>query len=476
VSSLRARTSARTSKPSVALVLAAAGLTATLVAADGALLPREAAAAAEPSVANFELLAQCESGGRWHLNTGNGYYGGLQFSAATWNWIGFSGLPHQHSKETQIRAGQVLQARSGWGQWPACARKLDFHGSGGVQAPPTAIQARYAQLGGSGGFLGAPVSGEHRTPDGSGAFTHYQGGSLYWSPGTGPQVVRGAIRDAWAGLGWERSALRYPTTDELGTPDRVGRFNHFQHGSIYWTPATGAREVRGAIRDTWSRLGWERSALGYPTTHERTAPDGVGRFSHFQRGSVYWTPATGAQEVRGAIRDTWSRLGWERSALGYPTTGERPAAGGGRYSDFTGGSVYWTPKTGARELRTGIRNAWLAAGGPTSPLGFPTSDERRSADGTWRSSAFQDGVIYWSRATGYVPLFGEVHQAWLDAGGEQGPLGRPVEGTSVVPGGQEASFEGGTLVWDSASGVASLSVPEAADAEPSPGPEPVPTP
>ncbi len=76
-----------------------------------------------PSVASgsvWDKIAQCESGGRWHINTGNGYYGGLQFSAATWRSVGGPGLPHQHSRETQIKYAKILQARSGWGQW-GCA-------------------------------------------------------------------------------------------------------------------------------------------------------------------------------------------------------------------------------------------------------------------------------------------------------------------------------------------------------------------
>jgi hypothetical protein len=74
--------------------------------------------------ATWDALAQCESGGNWAANTGNGYYGGLQFSAGTWASVGGTGLPHEHSRETQIHFGQILQARSGWGQWPHCSAKL----------------------------------------------------------------------------------------------------------------------------------------------------------------------------------------------------------------------------------------------------------------------------------------------------------------------------------------------------------------
>ena len=84
----------------------------------------------EPS-ANFaggstvwDALARCESGGNWAINTGNGYYGGLQFSASTWHSVGGTGLPHQHSREEQIKRGQILQARAGWGQWPHCSAQL----------------------------------------------------------------------------------------------------------------------------------------------------------------------------------------------------------------------------------------------------------------------------------------------------------------------------------------------------------------
>ena len=72
----------------------------------------------------WDRLAQCESGGNWSINTGNGYYGGLQFSASTWRAYGGSGLPHQNSRAQQIAIAQKLQAAAGWGQWPACSAKL----------------------------------------------------------------------------------------------------------------------------------------------------------------------------------------------------------------------------------------------------------------------------------------------------------------------------------------------------------------
>jgi hypothetical protein len=68
----------------------------------------------------WDKIAKCESGGNWHINTGNGYYGGLQFSFRTWQSVGGPGYPHEHSREVQIHYAKILQARSGWGQW-SCA-------------------------------------------------------------------------------------------------------------------------------------------------------------------------------------------------------------------------------------------------------------------------------------------------------------------------------------------------------------------
>jgi len=100
----------------------ALGLTAASMAGTAALLG--AASPANASGVNWDAVAQCESSGNWGTNTGNGFYGGLQFTASTWHAMGGSGLPHQASRETQIAVAKKLQARAGWGQWPGCTSKL----------------------------------------------------------------------------------------------------------------------------------------------------------------------------------------------------------------------------------------------------------------------------------------------------------------------------------------------------------------
>ena len=95
-------------------MISAVLLTATLSA------PADAATAH-----NWDGVARCESSGNWHINTGNGYYGGLQFSLGTWHAYGGTGLPSQHSRETQIAiATKLRNASGGYGAWPGCAAKL----------------------------------------------------------------------------------------------------------------------------------------------------------------------------------------------------------------------------------------------------------------------------------------------------------------------------------------------------------------
>ncbi len=107
-------------------------------------------------------------------------------------------------------------------------------------SPEAAIHAKWLAIGGV-NFFGKPVTGVETCPDGVGRYTHYENGSIYWSPRTPACAIYGAIRDRWASLGWETSTLGYPTSDEMDTGDG-GRMNTFEHGRIIWYPNKGAWE------------------------------------------------------------------------------------------------------------------------------------------------------------------------------------------------------------------------------------------
>ncbi|MET9966730.1 transglycosylase family protein [Streptomyces sp. NPDC006356] len=107
-------------------VLAGAALLAPL----GLLAATGNAAAADSAV--WDRIAQCESGGNWHINTGNGYYGGLQFAASTWRAYGgtaYAPTADQASKEQQIAVATKVQRAQGWGAWPTCSARAGASGN-----------------------------------------------------------------------------------------------------------------------------------------------------------------------------------------------------------------------------------------------------------------------------------------------------------------------------------------------------------
>jgi LysM repeat protein len=86
--------------------------------------PARQSAPAVASGSVWDQLAQCGSGGNWAINTGNGFYGGLQFTISSWQAMGGSGLPSDASREEQIMRAEKLLAAQGWGAWPACTSAL----------------------------------------------------------------------------------------------------------------------------------------------------------------------------------------------------------------------------------------------------------------------------------------------------------------------------------------------------------------
>ncbi|WP_326831528.1 ubiquitin-like domain-containing protein [Arthrobacter sp. BL-252-APC-1A] len=89
--------------------------------------PAAAPGGTAPAGGAWAALAQCESGGNWHINSGNGYYGGLQFSTQSWLGAGggaYAPVASDATPEQQIAVAENLRANGGWGHWPSCARKL----------------------------------------------------------------------------------------------------------------------------------------------------------------------------------------------------------------------------------------------------------------------------------------------------------------------------------------------------------------
>ncbi|MEU0111419.1 transglycosylase family protein [Streptomyces sp. NPDC006251] len=133
------RPNARKNQVRTTAVLAGAALLAPL----GLLAATGNAAAADSGV--WDRIAQCESGGNWHINTGNGYYGGLQFAASTWRAYGgtaYAPTADRASRSQQIAVATKVQQAQGWDAWPTCSARAGASGgapaTGPVSAPESA--------------------------------------------------------------------------------------------------------------------------------------------------------------------------------------------------------------------------------------------------------------------------------------------------------------------------------------------------
>ncbi|MCX3291167.1 transglycosylase family protein [Streptomyces sp. NEAU-H22] len=131
------RPAARKNQVRTTAVLAGAALLAPL----GLLAATGNAAAADSGV--WDRIAQCESGGDWHINTGNGYYGGLQFAPSTWNAYGgtaYAPTADRASRSQQIAVATKVQRAQGWGAWPTCSARAGASGGAPAADPVTSTE------------------------------------------------------------------------------------------------------------------------------------------------------------------------------------------------------------------------------------------------------------------------------------------------------------------------------------------------
>ncbi len=367
----------------------------------------------------------------------------------------------------------------------------------GASALTGAVLARYTALGGPGGTLGLPTSDEVAAPRGT--VTGFVGGRLYASATSGVQLVRGGVLQAYLAAGGPGGRLGLPVGEEEGHASGVRA--RFEGGSVYWSPATGAQVVAGAALAAYVAAGEGAGPLGMPVAAE-TADGGGAYVTRFTGGRVYRSgagayvvsgaplaaylaaggpsgvlgapvgpaqaarAATGPDGLRqgfaggvvyagpggtavlfGGVLDAYRVLGEAGSPLGWPVAGESPVPGGVA-ARFTGGEIYWSARTGAHEVHGGIRERYLALAGPAGLLGLPTSDEQDAPGG--RLSTFTGGHVYWTPATGAHEVHGGILGRYLQLGGAGSTLGAPTSDEYAVPGGRRSDFRGGSIVWRAA--------------------------
>ena len=237
-----------------------------------------------------------------------------------------------------------------------------------------AILQRYEAMGGPNSWLGLPNSPEYTNPDGVGKRSQFINGSIYWHPHTGAHPVTILYMTKWNQFGWEMGWLGYPTGAEI-YHNNGGSRQEFQGAGLFWSQPTGVYAVGGAIRAKYNSAGGAEGPLGYPTTDELTVNKYNGRYNNFTNGTITWSGLTGARLMYAAMRDRWAEHGREDGQMGYPLSDVQIAPDGtGRYLHFEdGSSIYWYPIIGAWRIPTEIFRIWAQFDFEKGRFGYPAS-------------------------------------------------------------------------------------------------------
>ncbi len=239
------------------------------------------------------------------------------------------------------------------------------------------------------GALGSCLTNEYAVAGGDGVAQDFANGRAYWSADTGAFGLVGRINARYSELGGPDSWLGFPKTGELKTANGVGRLVHFENGSIYWSPSTGAWEIPGDMFRAWGTQNYENGGLGFPVGPAKPFKDGLAQ--EFQGGYVLRTPDNKAYWVRGAISSKYMDSG-VADALGFPKGNEK-LINGGAFQEFDKGNIYWSASTGAHYILYGdIFNAWGAKNYEQGVYGFPATDQSAISAGG-QTIDFQNGTI-----------------------------------------------------------------------------------
>lgn len=236
--------------------------------------------------------------------------------------------------------------------------------------------------------------------------------------------------------------------------------------------AVEAAPLGGAI-GVYYRSHGGSSRFGHPTGGELTGLRNGGAVMEFSTGrAIYWSPATGAQEVnwRGDIGQTFRKTGYE-NGYGYPAGPEGAAGQGGAYQYFRDPSTHalnlflWSPETGTHVVHEswGIGQEWVSQGRETG-VGYPSGPETSTTGGSYQffrqRSTGRVSLVLWSPGGGahLIKEYGAIGQAWIRAGRETG-LGFPTSDEHRAADGKvvQTFSSGATISWDPATGATTTS-------------------
>ena len=324
-----------------------------------------------------------------------------------------------------------------------------------VPRVPSAITVAHEATGGDAGPWGAPTGAEICGLRDGGCYRGFSQGTAYWSAASGAHLVSGAVAARWAAQGWESGPMGYPLTDTVCGLPEGGCSQTFQSARVYASASTPARAVWGAIAGHYVARGAHSGVLGYPTTEEICGLRSGGCYQGYQRGTVYWSAASGAHTVSGVVARRWADQGWEGGPMGYPVTDTVCGlADNGCFQHFQVGSIFSSATGGARRVWGAIRDRWAAEGWEFGAVGYPVTEEICGLRSSGCYQGFRNATVYWSPTTGAFALSGPIRDAWAAQGWETGKLGYPTSRmTCSSTTSCTQTFQGGTASWTAGTGV-----------------------
>lgn len=341
-------------------------------------------------------------------------------------------------------------------------------------AADTAITQAWTADGGADGELGDKDGDVYQVGEGYGQ--NFAAGKIYYSEHTGAHFVVGAVLDKYQSLGGPAdSDLGFPTADEgagKAEGSRDSTFSAADDPVIFWTPDNGAWVVRGAINAAWDKLGGSAGVLGVPTADETWKGSTVSQA--FTGGEISWdakakTFTTSPAELAGQLTgltvpgNATTAIDAARRAAGGPE-GPLGAEQGAQYKvgdkgvgqNYAGGTIFYSPETGAAAVTGPLLAKYRGAGGATGELGLPTASETDGglapASRIVTFAAADQPVIFWTPDHGAFIVRGAMNAAWTKLGGATGKLGAPTGDQSVNGDVISQKFTGGSISWNSSTG------------------------
>ncbi len=369
-----------------------------------------------------------------------------------------------------------------WGTWLQLTNGALFEVyPSGFTSTFGALYANYLALGGP-NAVGVPYADDKVCVDGIGQYNVYnrvEGSAShptlnYWHPYFGSGSVYGKTLQLFNLEHNEVGPFGYPISNRLYTADRSATYTNFskaledtvRSGRIYQNPVAGTFGIYGTIFEHYLAQNAHDGHLGYPISLP-TKCEGTegGHFADFAKvtngeiayeSSIYTNPTTGTWSVIGPIRDAWKALGAETGELGFPTSDQRKTADSLAVFNTFGtivnkaiasrGAIYL--KGGSAVAILGAFYAqWNALDGASGPLGYPTSDVTNQTAGStpYTEQLFDNGAIYGSKVGSACALSGNLYAEYLSQGGPTGSLGLPLTSEVTSGGVTSATFQHGSL-------------------------------